>query len=268
MPVKKRLKKGAGVEDLIKIIKKLRGPSGCPWDREQTREKMGYYLVEEAHEAKETIDGGSPQKIKEELGDLLFQLLTVIEISEERGEFTLSEVIEHARDKMVRRHPHVFGERSVNDANEVVANWVQSKKQEKKEGEEEDSIVSGIPKSIPSLHRAYLITQRASRVGFDWEDKEGVLKKLKEELKELERAVSEGKRERIIQEMGDLLFAVVNLGRFIGISPESALAGTVDRFVSRFKYIEQRLREKGKDPSQSTLEEMDQLWEEAKKAGI
>jgi tetrapyrrole methylase family protein/MazG family protein len=145
---------------------------------------------------------------------------------------------------------------------------VQIKKEEKKEGEEEDSIVTGIPKSIPSLHRAYLITQRASRVGFDWEDKEGVLKKLKEEVKELESAVSEGNKEKIIHEMGDLLFAVVNLGRFLEISPESALAGTVDRFISRFNYIEQRLREKGKDPSQSTLEEMDQLWEEAKKAGI
>ena len=268
MPVKKRFKKGSGVEDLLKIIKKLRSPSGCPWDREQTREKMGYYLIEEAHEAKEAIDGGTPEQIREELGDLLFQLLTVIEISEERGEFTLSEVIEQARDKMVRRHPHVFGKRSVNNANEVVANWVQIKKQEKKEVKEEDSIVSGIPKSIPSLHRAYLITQRAARVGFDWEDKEGILKKLKEELKELEKAVSEGKRERIVQEMGDLLFSVVNLGRFLETSPESALAGTVDRFVSRFNYIEQRLREKGKDPSQSTLEEMDQLWEEAKKAGM
>jgi MazG family protein len=264
----KGLKKKAGIGSLINVIKKLRSPSGCPWDREQSREKMGYYLVEEAHEAKEAIDGGSPQKIKEELGDLLFQILTVIEMSEEMGEFTLAQVIQEARAKMVRRHPHVFGKRSVNDANEVVANWVQIKKQEKKEGKEEGSIVSGIPKSIPSLHRAYLITQRASRVGFDWEDKEGVLQKLKEELKELESAVSEGKRERIVQEMGDLLFSVVNLGRFLEISPESALAGTVDRFVSRFNYIEQRLREKGKDPSQSTLEEMDQLWEEAKKAGI
>jgi len=262
------LKGKTDIKSIISVIKKLRGPSGCPWDREQTREKMGYYLIEEAHEAKEAIDADSPQKIKEELGDLLFQLLTVIEISEEMGEFTLSQVIEQARDKMVRRHPHVFGKHSVNDANEVVANWVQIKKQEKKEGEEEDSIVSGIPKSIPSLHRAYLITQRASRVGFDWEDKEGVLKKLKEEVKELESAVSEEDRDRIIHEMGDLLFSVVNLGRFLEISPESALNKAVDRFISRFQYIEQRLRERGKDPSQSTLEEMDQLWEEAKKAGI
>jgi tetrapyrrole methylase family protein/MazG family protein len=262
------LKGKTDIKSIISVIKRLRSPSGCPWDREQTREKMGYYLIEEAHEAKEAIDGGDPQKVKEELGDLLFQLLTAIEISEERGEFTLSQVIEQARDKMVRRHPHVFGKRSVNDANEVVANWVQIKKQEKKEGKEEDSIVSGIPKSIPSLHRAYLITQRASRVGFDWEDREGVLKKLKEEVKELESAMSEGNEEKIVQEMGDLLFSVVNLGRFLEISPESALAGTVDRFVSRFNYIEQRLREKGKDPSQSTLEEMDQLWEEAKKAGL
>ena len=226
---------------------------------------MGYYLIEEAHEAKEAIDADSPQKIKEELGDLLFQLLTVIEISEEMGEFTLSQVIEQARDKMVRRHPHVFGTHSVNDANEVVANWVQIKKQEKKEGEEEDSIVSGIPKSIPSLHRAYLITQRASRVGFDWEDKEGVLKKLKEEVKELESAVSGGNKEKIVQEMGDLLFSIVNLGRFLEVDPESAVTKAVDRFISRFRYIEQRLKEREKDPSQSTLEEMDQLWEEAKK---
>ena len=260
--------KRASIGNLTKVIKKLRSPSGCPWDREQTREKMGYYLIEEAHEVKEAIDEGSSLRIKEELGDLLFQLLTIIEMSEERDEFSLSQVIEQARDKMVRRHPHVFGKRSVNDANEVVANWVQIKKQEKKEGEKEDSIVSGIPKSIPSLHRAYLITQRASRVGFDWEEKKGVLKKLKEEVKELESAVSEEDRDRIIHEMGDLLFSVVNLGRFLEISPESALNKAVDRFISRFQYIEQRLKEKGKDPSQSTLEEMDQLWEEAKKAGI
>jgi MazG family protein len=260
--------KRASIGNLTKVIKKLRSPSGCPWDREQTREKMGYYLIEEAHEVKEAIDEGSSLRIKEELGDLLFQLLTIIEMSEERDEFSLSQVIEQARDKMVRRHPHVFGKRSVNDANEVVANWVQIKKQEKKEGEEEDSIVSGIPQSIPSLHRAYLITQRASRVGFDWEEKKGVLKKLKEEVKELESAVSEEDRDRIIHEMGDLLFSVVNLGRFLEISPESALNKAVDRFISRFQYIEQRLKEKGKDPSQSTLKEMDQLWEEAKKAGI
>jgi MazG family protein len=260
--------KKTDIGSLIGVIKKLRSPSGCPWDREQTRDKMGYYLVEEAHEAKEAIDEGSPRKIQEELGDLLFQLLTVIEISEEKGEFSLAEVVEQAQDKMVRRHPHVFGKRAVSDPNEVVANWVQIKKQEKRGGKEEDSIVSGIPRSIPSLHRAYLITQRASRVGFDWENREGVLQKLDEEVKELKKAIGEGKSERVAHEMGDLLFAVVNLGRFLEISPESALAGTIDRFVSRFNYIEQKLKERGKDPSQSTLEEMDQLWEEAKKAGI
>ena len=141
--------KRASIGNLTKVIKKLRSPSGCPWDREQTREKMGYYLIEEAHEVKEAIDEGSSLRIKEELGDLLFQLLTIIEMSEERDEFSLSQVIEQARDKMVRRHPHVFGKRSVNDANEVVANCVQIKKQEKKEGEEEDSIVSGIPSQSP-----------------------------------------------------------------------------------------------------------------------
>jgi tetrapyrrole methylase family protein/MazG family protein len=128
--------------------------------------------------------------------------------------------------------------------------------------------VSGIPKSIPSLHRAYLITQRASRVGFDWEDKEGVLRKLEEEVKELESAVSEGNKEKIVQEMGDLLFSIVNLGRFLEVDPESAVTKAIDRFTSRFRYIEQRLKERGKDPSQSTLKEMDQLWEEAKKAGL
>jgi len=262
------LKGKTDIKSIVSVIKRLRGPSGCPWDREQTREKMGYYLVEEAHEAKEAIDGGSPEKIRDELGDLLFQLLTVIEMSEEMGEFTLAQVIQEAQDKMVRRHPHVFGKRSVNDANEVVANWVQIKREEQKGESEGDSIVSGIPKSIPSLHRAYLITQRASRVGFDWEDREGVLKKLKEEVKELESAVSGGNKEKIVQEMGDLLFSIVNLGRFLEVDPESAVTKAVDRFISRFRYIEQRLKERGKDPSQSTLEEMDQLWEEAKRAGI
>jgi MazG family protein len=268
MQRREKLTRREGIGSLMKIIKKLRSPSGCPWDREQTREKMGYYLIEEAHEVKEAIDEGSPLRIKEELGDLLFQLLTIIEMSEERGDFTLPDVITMARDKMVRRHPHVFGKRAANNANEVVANWIRIKKEEKKDREGGDSVLSGIPRSIPSLHRAYLITQRASRVGFDWEDKEGVLKKLEEEMSEFQKAVSEGDQERIAQEMGDILFALVNLGRFLGISPESALQESVNRFTSRFHYIEQRLRERGKDPSQSTLEEMDQLWEEAKKAGI
>lgn len=257
--------KRTSIGTLIKVIKKLRSPSGCPWDREQTREKMGSYLIEEAHEVKEAIDEGSSSRIKEELGDLLFQLLTIVEMSEEKGEFSLAEVIEMARDKMVRRHPHVFGKGAVNNSSEVVANWIRIKKEEKNGMESGDSILGGIPRSIPSLHRAFLITQRASRVGFDWEDKEGVLNKLEEEMKEFKKAIKEKNQERITREMGDLLFTMVNLGRFLDISPESALKGSLDRFTSRFHYIEQRLKEKGKDPSQSTLEEMDQLWEEAKK---
>jgi MazG family protein len=263
--VKDAVKKKTGIQGIIQIIKKLRSPSGCPWDREQTREKMGYYLIEEAHEVKEAIDEGSPLRIKEELGDLLFQLLTIIEMSEEKDEFSLSQVIETAKEKMVRRHPHVFGKGVAKNSTAVVANWVRIKKEEKNDMETGDSILSGIPRSIPSLNRAYLITQRASRVGFDWEDKEDVLKKFEEEIREFKKAVGEKKQKRMVKEMGDLLFTLVNLGRFLDINPESALAKAVDRFVARFQYIEQCLKEKGKDPSQSNLKEMDQLWEEAKK---
>lgn len=256
------MKKRICIRSLIQIIEKLRSPSGCPWDREQTREKMGYYLIEEAYEVKEAIDEGLPEKIKEELGDLLFQLLSIIEISKEKGEFTLEQVIETARSKMIRRHPHVFDKCKLKTAGEVLTNWVEIKRKEKKDS---DSILNGIPRSIPSLHRAFIVTQRAARIGFDWEEKEGILRKLKEELKELENAVRVGSKKKIIQEMGDLLFTIVNLGRFLEISPESALSETIDRFVSRFTYIEKKLKERGKDLSKSILKEMDQLWEEAKK---
>ena len=157
---------------------------------------MGFYLVEEAHEVKEALDEGSPEKIREELGDLLFQLLTIIEMSAEKGEFDLSHVVEEVREKMVRRHPHVFGRGAVRDSKEVVANWIRIKREEKGKGEERDSILEGIPASIPSLHRAYLLAQRASRVGFDWEDKDGLLKKLDEEIDEFREEHPRGEQRR------------------------------------------------------------------------
>ncbi len=241
----------------------LRSEAGCPWDREQTRRSLKTYLIEEAYELVEAIDEEEPEKIKEELGDLLFQIVFHAQIAKERDEFDLGEVIETISEKMVSRHPHVFGDGSLRTVEEVLDRWEEHKRKEGKLGK---SILEGIPADLPSLLKAYRVQERVSRVGFDWERVEEVLEKVYSELTELETALTQDDRERIEDELGDVLFTLVNLSRFLGINPEEALRKTTTRFIGRFSRLESRVREEGRDLADCTAEEMNHLWDEVKRA--
>jgi tetrapyrrole methylase family protein/MazG family protein len=252
-----------GFNRLMELMRRLRAPGGCPWDAEQTHESLKRYLLEETYEVMEAIDARSPEMLKEELGDLLLQAVFHSAIAEENGEFTMEEVLQILCDKLVRRHPHVFGDLQVNDIDQLVENWERIKKSEK--GEERRSALSGVPAHLPALLRAQKITEKAARVGFDWDHVDPVFAKVLEELKELEETLFTGDQERMEAELGDLLFAIVNLGRFLSLNPEDALRKTIARFMRRFSHVENSLHAQGKTLPESTLEEMDVLWEEAKR---
>ncbi len=239
----------------------LRGEKGCPWDKEQTRESLKPFIVEEAYEVLEAIDEKDPAAIKEELGDLLFQIVFQCQVAKEMGEFDISDVIEKIGSKMISRHPHVFGEADYKTSAEVLVQW---EAQKKKEGKMRESVLEGIPKTLPSLLRAHRIQDRASRVGFDWEKIEDVLTKLEEELGEFRAALQTNKQEEIEDELGDIFFVLVNISRFVGINPEDALRKTISKFISRFRFIEMAAADRGKSLSEMTLAEMDALWDEAK----
>jgi tetrapyrrole methylase family protein/MazG family protein len=255
--------KNKGFARLMEIMRRLRGPGGCPWDAEQSHESLKRYLIEETYEVIEAIDNNDPQHLKEELGDLLLQPVFHAVIAEEAGTFTMDEVLEAINDKLVRRHPHVFGDQTVNSAGEQVENWERIKKAEK--GEERQSALAGVPPHMPALMKAEKITEKAARVGFDWEHVDQVFAKVLEELHELEETMVEGDQARIEAELGDLLFAIVNLGRFLSVNPEQALGKTIGRFVQRFAYVEETLHAAGNQMKDATLEQMNMLWEEAKK---
>jgi tetrapyrrole methylase family protein/MazG family protein len=250
------------LNELIEIMAALRSEKGCPWDREQTRESLKPFIVEEAYEVLEAIDEKNPEAIKEELGDLLFQIVFQCRIAEERGEFGMAEVIEKIGKKMIARHPHVFGDADYKTAEEVLVHW---EAQKKREGKQRESILDGVPKTLPSLLRAHRLQDRASRVGFDWEKVEDVLPKLEEELNEFRAALRRKKQEEIEDELGDIFFVLVNISRFVGINPEDALRKTISKFISRFRYVEMAAADKGKSLSDMSLTEMDELWDEAKK---
>ncbi|MBI1921113.1 MAG: nucleoside triphosphate pyrophosphohydrolase [Geobacter sp.] len=252
-----------GFDHLMNLMRKLRAPSGCPWDAEQTHESLKRYLLEETYEVFEAIDKNDPELLKEELGDLLLQPVFHAAIAEERGAFTMDEVLKTICDKLVRRHPHVFGEQKVKTAEEQVENWERIKKAEK--GEERKSAIAGVPPHLPSLLKAQKITEKASRVGFDWAHVDEVYAKVLEELKEFEETMAERDQERMEAELGDLLFAVVNLGRFLRLDPEEALRKTIARFTRRFEYVEEALHQQGTSINDATLEEMERFWEEAKR---
>ena len=257
----------AAMQRLLGIMDKLRDPGGCPWDREQTLRTLTPYLLEEAHEVIEAIEAGDAAHHKEELGDLLFQVVFQARIAREEGKFDFAGVCDAIADKLTRRHPHVFGEVTVSGSREVVKNWERIKADERKEkGQAPRSAIGGVPVSLPALVRGERMTEKASAVGFDWPDAASVLAKVREELAELEEAMAAGEREKIEHELGDLLFAAANLGRWVKVHPEEALRGTLRRFEARFHYIEERLRERGRSPRESDLAEMDALWNEAKKA--
>ena len=247
---------------LMAIMRRLRAPGGCPWDAEQSHESLKRYLLEESYEVIEAIDTNDPEHLKEELGDLILQPVFHAAIAEEKGEFTMVEVLDTICAKLVLRHPHVFGDQVVKTADEQVENWERIKKQEK--GEERKSALSGVPPHLPALLKAQKITEKAARVGFDWEHVDQVFAKVLEELREFEETMAAGDEARMEAELGDLLFAIVNLGRFLSLNPEEALRKTIERFVRRFAHIEETMHARGVQMKEATLEEMENLWEEAK----
>ena len=258
--------------ELVSVMERLRGKNGCPWDREQTRESLKPFLLEEAYEVLEAIDEGDPEILKEELGDLLFQILFHSEIARERGEFGIEDVLSYTIEKMTRRHPHVFG--TVPSAvrkgrrltsKDVLARWEELKQKEKR-NRKRKSVLDGVPIPLPALMRAYQLQTRASRVGFDWKELRPVWNKVREELKELEHAVDTGEDRSVRHELGDLFFALVNLARFLKLDPEETLRKSNQRFVDRFHYIEKKTWKSRKPLSEMSLAEMDRLWEEAKAA--
>jgi len=243
-------------------MEKLRGKKGCPWDKEQTRTSLKPYIIEEAYELIEAIEDDNPDTISEELGDLLFQIVFQCQIAREKQEFTLDDVIDKISKKMTERHPHVFGKADYKTADEVIVHW---EEQKKLEGKLRESILEGVPDSMPSLQRATRLQKRAAQAGFDWEKIEDVMEKLDEELKEFKEAVKKDRPEKIEEELGDVLFMLVNVSRFVGVNAEDALRRTISKFVSRFRYIEMNAVHQGKKLSDMTLNEMDSLWNEAKK---
>lgn len=268
----------AAIDRLLRIMDRLRDPGGCPWDREQTLRSLTPYLLEEAHEVIEAIEAGDAEHHREELGDLLFQVVFQARIAREEGKFDFAQVCDSISDKLTRRHPHVFGDVTVSGSREVVKNWERIKADERKaKGDAPRSAIGGVPTGLPALVRAERLTEKASAVGFDWPDVQGVLAKVHEEIGELEEAVARRAAAapqdedahrlhgRVEHELGDLLFALANLGRFLKVHPEEALRGSVRRFESRFHHVEERLREEGRTPREATLAEMDRYWDEAKR---
>jgi tetrapyrrole methylase family protein/MazG family protein len=248
-------------QELLHIMEKLRSENGCPWDKVQTRESLKPYIIEEAYELVEAIEANDPGNIKEELGDLLFQIVFQCQVAKEKDEFTMSDVIGGIGTKMIARHPHVFGDAECRTPEEVIGQWEVLKKQE---GKLRNSILDGVPRAMSSLLRAHRLQKRAAQVGFDWEKVEDVLKKVDEEMAEFQEALKSGRREEMEDELGDIFFMLVNLSRFIGVNPEDAHRKTISKFIHRFRYIEMKAAEQGRQLSEMTLEEMDKLWDEAK----
>ncbi len=248
-------------EKLVEIVARLRGPGGCPWDRKQTPESLRKYLVEEAYEAYEAIEKGAVEEIREELGDLLFLILMIAYIYQEKGRFSIEEMLELCAEKMIRRHPHVFGEERAASAEEVLARWQKIKESEKSG---ESSVLGNLPRSLPALQLAFRLGERASRVGFDWSSAEEVLPKLREEWREIEENLGGASRELLEEEIGDFLFTVANLSRKLGINPEEALKKSLEKFRRRFLAMERFFQEQGRSLREVSLEEMDRVWEEVK----
>jgi len=267
---------GEWFEKLTAVQARLRAPDGCPWDREQTHASLRTYLIEEAYEVLEAMESGDDAKFAEEMGDLLLQIVFHSEIAREEGRFDVADVIREVHDKMVRRHPHVFGEKRAKDSAEVLKNWEQIKKEERiaagkkngdgaeKKEEKAASLLDGVSKALPAALEGFQLTRRAARIGFDWDSVEGVFDKMKEEAGELREAVGAKDAERAEEEMGDLLFAAVNLARFLHIDPEIALKKANAKFSARFRQMEKLAAERGKALTDVPREEMEGFWEVAK----
>jgi len=253
-------------DDLVGIMDRLRSPDGCPWDREQDYATLRGYLLEECYEVVEAIDDEDLDALREELGDLLFQILFLARLGKERRRFTASDVVQGIAEKMVRRHPHVFGTVRADTSEEVLRNWEEIKRDEKASGDAGgESVLRGIPTALPALLKAQRLGTKAARVGFDWERGEDVLAKLEEELTELREVLSGGQRVRVQEELGDVLFTLVNLARHADVDPEAALEGANRKFRDRFQSMETALRSRGTTFQASAPEALESLWEEAKK---
>jgi len=249
----------ASFDTLEKIVARLRAPEGCPWDRAQTHASIKPYLIEEAYEVLQSLDDENKEKLCEELGDLLLQIMLHAQMASEAGEFNIKDVIRGISTKLIRRHPHVFGKSKAANADEVALEWEELKQNERKKG---DSLLSSVPRGLPSLSYSHSIQRRAAGVGFDWKNFEGILDKLVEELSELKRA---GTQQQKVHELGDVLFALVNAARWEGVDLEEALRLANERFCRRFRYMEEACRERGIALRDLSFEEQNALWDEAKR---
>lgn len=253
---------------LVNIMARLRGPDGCPWDREQTHQSLKSYLIEEAYEALDAIDREDDEDLRDELGDVLLQIVFHAQLARENGRFTLDDVAAATSEKLVRRHPHVFGNAVASTPGQVVENWEAIKSLEKRGKGLNPSILGGIPRQLPALLRARRVQERAARSGFDWTNTSEVVDKVYEEMDEFLEAWRDADQRAVEEELGDLLFSLVNLSRFLKVCPEDALRKTIGKFEDRFRYIERELGRQGKNPQNASLEEMDRLWEASKNTAL
>ena len=248
--------------DLVKLMTRLRGPDGCPWDREQTLTTLKPFIIEEAYEVIDAIDRDDRQALAEELGDFLLQAVFIAEIAREEGSFEIDDAITLLHDKLVRRHPHVFADVEARDAEQVLVNWEKLKNEERKA--ENKSVLDGVPQALPALLKASRLTEKAARVGFDWRRAEDVFSKIEEEVGELREAVARGDAQDVHDELGDLLFAIANIARKLDVNAEEALQSANRKFTRRFTSMESAVRADGRNLDQLSLEQMDALWDEAK----
>ncbi len=260
--IKLKLQNMSNFERLVEIMKKLRAPGGCPWDREQDHQSLKPYLVEETYEVIDSIEDNDMVQLREELGDLLLHVVFHAQIADENGDFNIDDVAASISEKLINRHPHIFKQKKDLTPDEVTRNWEKIKLVEKKDSGE--SALSGVPRTAPALLKAFRLQQKAARFGFDWEKWQDVLAKSEEEIAELKKAIESAESNNIEEEIGDLLFSVVNLARFFSIDPETALNRMNKKFIERFQYVEKKLAENGKSLKDSNLEEMDSFWNEAK----
>ncbi|MFO7666343.1 MAG: nucleoside triphosphate pyrophosphohydrolase [Desulfobacterales bacterium] len=250
---------------LIELIETLRGENGCPWDKTQTAKTMAIYLLEEVYELVDALETENPDEICEELGDVLFHIFFMARLFEEKGAFDIGDVAGLNKEKMIRRHPHVFGSESAKDAGEVRKRWHTIKKSEKKHMNHQ-SVLDSVPGGLPALMRAYRISERAARTGFDWDNIDGVMKKAEEEWSEFQCALNKNNKNDISVEFGDILFTLVNVARFAAIHPETALKDSIKKFETRFRNMEKKVAESGRNLDSASRNELDMLWEEVKKA--
>lgn len=256
------LGEGTSFEAFVEIVAHLRAPDGCPWDKEQTHASLRKHLLEESYEAIAAIDSGSFEAMREEFGDLILQAVLQAQIANDEGQFNINQVLHGIHSKIVRRHPHVFGDLKLDGVDGVLANWEKLKEQERGKQKEDKGILDGVPLALPALSQAQEYQDRAARVGFDWPEVDGVLDKIKEEIEEIKNAETDFE---LASEIGDLLFAIVNLARWKKVDAESVLRGTNTKFKRRFAYVEQGAKKQGRNLSDLTLDEMESLWQEAKR---